>query len=297
MELKHDNWRGNTGGTPWMQRSMLWLLRVFDLRIIYAFMALIVPFYLISRKKERVAMYHYIRQRMGKNRLTAMWLTYVNQVRFGQIIVDRFAVYAGKRFKLNIVGYEHFQRLASQAEGFVQLSSHVGNYELAGYHLVAEKPINALIFSGETETVMQNRARMFRQNNIRLVPVASDMSHVFTLNNALASGEIVSMPGDRIFGSQKFVTCQFLGDEAKFPLGPFALAVQRNVPLLSVFSMKTGTRSYEVTCQPISLSDGDQELPARQRTAMLAQQFADQLAEIVRRYPLQWFNYYEFWNQ
>jgi predicted LPLAT superfamily acyltransferase len=31
--------------------------------------------------------------------------------------------------------------------------------------------------------------------------------------------------------------------------------------------------------------------------AQMAQNFADRLETIVRRYPTQWFNYFDFWEQ
>jgi predicted LPLAT superfamily acyltransferase len=31
--------------------------------------------------------------------------------------------------------------------------------------------------------------------------------------------------------------------------------------------------------------------------SQLAQHFATQLEDIVRHYPAQWFNYYDFWKQ
>ena len=63
--------------------------------------------------------------------------------------------------------------------------------------------INALVFGGETETVMENRQRLLSQNNMNMIAVKEDLSHLFAINAALDNGEMVSMPADRIFGSQK----------------------------------------------------------------------------------------------
>ena len=116
---------------------------------------------------------------------------------------------------------------------------------------------------------------------------------MFRINKALDDGDIVSMPADRCFGSAKSVECQFLGVPAKFPLGPFATAVQKEVPALAVMVMKTRHRSYTAYVRPVEC---DRTLPRRQQMAALAQAFATTLEEIVRHYPHQWYNYYEFWD-
>ena len=180
-------------------------------------------------------------------------------------------------------------------EGFILLSSHVGNYEIAGYSLKPKhKKINALVFAGETATVMENRQRILSQNNMSMIPVKEDLSHLFALNTALDNGEMVSMPADRVFGSQKSVECQFFGAKANFPLGAFAMAVQKEVPVLAIFVMKEGMKKYHAFVRQVSC---DKTASRREQMSQLAQSFASNLEEIVRRYPTQWFNYFDFWKQ
>lgn len=240
-------------------------------------------------------MYLFFRKRLAFSPLKAFRYVYLNHFSFGQIILDRFAVYAGKKFTFVIDGREQFENLVSRKEGFLQLSSHVGNYELAGYSLVAkEKRFNALVFSGETETVMKNREKVLSRNNIRMIPVEENMLHVFLLNNALNNGEIVSMPGDRIFGSPRYVECPFFGEKAKFPLGPFAIATQRDVRILAVFVMKESVNKYRIFVRNVSA--GKDLFSRKEKIAELAETFAVELEKVVRMYPTQWFNYYDFWS-
>ena len=280
--LQHNEWSGKTDGLPWMQRSLIAMFRVLPLWLIYGVMALVVPFYMIFNRKGYKAMYCFFRDRLGYGRWKSFWKVYANHYRFGQIILDRFGVYAGKKYHFIVDGQELMDELEKHPEGFVSLSSHVGNYEIAGYSLKPKsKRFNALVYAGETATVMENRQKMLSQNNMSMIPVREDMSHLFALNNAIDNGEIVSMPADRIFGSQKAVECQFFGEKARFPMGAFALASKKNVPMLAVFVMKESYKTYH----------------AYVRGIRNAQDFADNLEEIVKRYPTQWFNYFDFWKQ
>ena len=278
-----------------MQRSLVALFRVLPLGLLYGVMALVVPFYMIFSRKGYQAMYRFFRERLGYGPMKSFWNVYLNHFRFGQVILDRFGVYAGKKYQFLSEEQSVFDEKETYREGFVMLSSHVGNYEMAGYSLRPKiKRYNALVFAGETETVMENRQRILSQNNVRMVPVKDDLSHLFLLNTALDDGEIVSMPADRIFGSQKSVDCQFFGEKARFPLGAFAMAVQKEVEVIAVFVMKEGMRKYRIYLREIQY---DKELSKREQMSQLAQHFATQLEAIVRRYPTQWFNYFDFWKQ
>ena len=292
--IGHEQWSGRTDGQPWMQRTLIKIFKVTDIRIMYFMMGWVVPFYMLRNHKEYLAMYRFFRKRFGYGRVKSFWNVFKNHLKFGQVILDRFAVYAGKRFKFIIEGGELFDYLAKQPSGFVQLSSHVGNYEMAGYSLVShDKRFNAVVYAGETATVMRNRAAMFAPNNMRMILVGNDMSHIFALNQALGDGEIVSVPGDRIFGSPRYVECDFFGEVARFPMGPFAMAIQRDVPLLAVFVMKISTMGYKIYVRKI---DADAALSRKERIEAAAKSFASELEAIVRQYPTQWFNYYDFWS-
>lgn len=294
--LEHEDWQGTTSGTTWMHKTLISMFKHVDVRLFYVVVALFVaPLYMVFHHQGYLAIYHYLRRRQGYSSWRAFAFTYLNHYRFGQIILDRFAAYAGVRFHCEVEGNDQYLSLANGDDGFVILSCHVGNYEMAGYLFQATaKPYNALVFPGEAATVMEQRRRILAKNNIRMIPVSDDMTHVFKMSSALADGEIVSIPGDRIFGSPRYVECQFFGRGAHFPLGPYALAVQRDVPVLAIFVMKVGAYRYQAYVRRIE--NRDNALKRNDRAAALAQQFANELEAVLRDHPEQWFNYYEFWD-
>lgn len=276
-----------------MIRCLVAVMRVVDRRVIYCFMALIVPFYMLFNHKGYISIYRFFRRRLGFGPLKSFCKVYANHFRFGQVIIDRYAAYAGKKFSYTIDGNELFLKLMESDGGFVQLSSHAGSFEMVGYGLTSDlKRINGLLFAGESQVMKDFRRSILASHNIDLIEVDGTMSHIFAMNAALDRGEIVSMTGDRLLGSPKALKCMFMGAEAKFPMGPFALAVQKEVPMLAMFAMRENARSYKVFVRRI---ESDAELPLRARMTAMAQRFAAELEEIVRLYPTQWFNYYDFW--
>ncbi|MDR2805243.1 MAG: lipid A biosynthesis (KDO)2-(lauroyl)-lipid IVA acyltransferase [Dysgonamonadaceae bacterium] len=296
-------WKGNTGGGTLGQRGLIFFFRWWNLRLGYAIMAVVVLFYMLCAWKSYLAIYHYFREQLGFSVWKSFCKTYRNHFLFGQVILDRFAVFAGRKndFEIEIVGYEYYERLADGEKGFVVVGSHTGNFEIAGYLLNGEKKrINALVFGGETQIVQQNRTKILNGNNINLVPVSPDMSHLFIANAALANGEIVSMPADRVFGSSKSIECEFIRGKADFPVGAFALAVNAEVEVLAVFCMKESAKKYKIYAQPLSCyRDGidPQSLEnKKEKIENLVFSYVEELEKMVKQYPEHWFNYYKFWK-
>ena len=77
-------------------------------------------------------------------------------------------------------------------------------------------------------------------------------------------------------------------------MGAFALAAQKNVSVLTVFVMKSGYKSYHAYVREIQC---DREAKLREQMSQMAQSFATNLEDIVKKYPTQWFNYFDFWKQ
>lgn len=293
-ELQHDKWAGTTYGNDFMHRWLIRGLKYIPTRAIYLFARIFVvpPTMLINRKSPRV-IYHYFRRRHGFSSLKAAWYTLRNHWDFSEVVIDKFAAYAGKKFKIEIDNYDLFESLSKSAAGFIQLSSHIGNYELAGYSLQSPKRLNALVFGGEKVSVMANRTRMFEDKNIRMIPITDDLNHIFEINSALSDGEIVSMPCDRVFGSQKIFKVDILGAEANIPQGPFLIAASKRVPLLFTTVMKEGTARYHIDIHRIPLHD---DLSIKKGAEQMAKDFGKLLSKTLQKYPTQWYNYFEFWT-
>lgn len=279
-----------------MHRTLIGSLRWLDVRLIYVFTSIfIIPVcLLLNLNHSRTTAYRYFRQRLGYGCLRASWYTYVNHCLFAQVVVDRFAVFAGKRFKLDIDGYEYFQQLELETKGFVILSSHIGCYEVAGYSLISKsKRFNALVFGGEKATVMKGRQEALSEHNIRMIPVREDMSHLFIVNEALSNNEIMSMPADRIVGSAKVVNVNFFGETASLPAGPFSVTTMNGFDALAVNVMKISAKRYKVYVTRLLY---DTQAPRKQQMQQLANCYVEELERRVRQYPSQWFNFYDFWS-
>lgn len=286
-------WSGQTGGTQWMQQTLVVLFKYIDIRVIYAIMSFWLLWYVIVRPSATKAIFQYHRKQRKRSVAAACVDTYRSYFNFGQAIMDRFAVYAGYQFNVEVPEMDEFRKHRDGEDGFFVLFSHFGNSEMAGYHMATpKKRMNIVLYMGDTETVNQNRAKVMAKNNLRLIPMRpNDMGHVYTITDALDKGEIVAMAVDRMVQS-KGVCCRFMQEDALFPIGPFRICSTMQKSVLSVFVIKKTWNTYQIIVKPLEWSI---DLPKKLQAEYIAQQYVQKLEKLVRLYPYQWFNFYDFW--
>ena len=275
----------------------MWLLGILPVRVVYGILYPVIVFYLLFAPKGRRAIYRYFRERFDYPVCKAACATYRNHYLFGQTLVDKFAVFAGKgeRFTVEYSGLEHFQAAVNSEKSCIIASSHIGNFEIAGYLLKEEKKrINGIVFAGEAEMMQKYRSSVLERQRVNLIPVWEDMSHIFEIHRALGNGEIVSMPCDRFFSGNKSGKFRLLGKEATFPTGAFHLAEHFGAEVLAFFVMKVKGARYRIHICPVTIPD---EVEGRnKRITLRTERFVGILEEMLKRYPEQWFNFYDFWN-
>jgi len=298
--MQTRQWTGVTGGGMLGQKLLIILFKFVNVKAVYWVLWLVTPFYMLFSRKSYKAIYHYFRRQWGYPPLKAFYKTYRNHIVFGQCMFDRLAVYAGqlKAFKQQFTGYEHLERLIQDKSGFVVATAHIGNFEIGGYlsgEMQLQKGVLTMTFGGETETITSNRAQRLNANDITALNNSADMSHIFILRDALLAGQMVTMMCDRMLGNEKSIECQFLNGKADFPQGTFALAVNVNVPVIAVFVMKEKNSVYRVYYIPLEI-DNIENMSRQEKISAYAKKYVAALETVLRKYPEQWFNFYEFWK-
>ena len=106
-----QNWSGQTGGTYWMQRTLVRIIRHTDIRFVYGLMHLWLVWYVLVRPCERRGAYHFHRHR-GRNPIMAAMDVYRSFCHFGRAIVDHDTLEVGKRLLLHTLqGLRHITGL------------------------------------------------------------------------------------------------------------------------------------------------------------------------------------------
>ena len=78
-------------------------------------------------------------------------------------------------------------------------------------------------------------------------------------------------------------------------MGAFLLAAQLEVPVCTLYVMREPARKYHIICKQLDV-DRSQYKTSRDIARALCQVYVEQLEDILKAYPHQWFNFYDFWN-
>lgn len=140
----------------------------------------------------------------------------------------------------------------------------------------------------ERENIKEYMESQVAESSMEFIVVKDDMSHIFEIHAALDQGGLVVFTGDRYLPGAKTLKQDFLGSEAEFPMGPYVLASRLKVPVLFVYVMKGPEREYHLYARKAVAK-------ARDPQALL-KEYTLSMEWILKKYPLQWFNYFDFWK-
>ena len=283
---------GSTYGNQWMYRTLIQMLKNIDIRVFYCFMSVcVIPFTLIFSPGAKLT-FRYYHQKRQYGIWKSWWSTYRNHCIFGQTVIDKFATYAGRKFKMNYNNLDLYKEMTSKPEPIIQLSAHIGCSEVLGYSLPLTKTCNVLVYGGEKQSLMHYRKASFGHMNVKMIPVGIGSTHSDEIIEALDKGEIVNAFADRFMTENKVVVSTIHGHEVKLAKGPFSLATTRGIDVIMVNAMKEKDGSYTVFMTPL---DYDRTLPKSEQRQQLADAYTAEINRLLDLYPLQWFNYSNIW--
>ncbi|VGM95867.1 lipid A biosynthesis lauroyl acyltransferase [uncultured Avibacterium sp.] len=231
------------------------------------------------------------------------WAVFRQFLTFGEAITDRFAVWQNKinYHDLHIDDADNlYHDIDHQSRGQILLCSHFGNIEIcralvdSGHH--PNFVLNVLVHSHHAEAF--NEA--LEKAGAKALPVIQvtdlDTQKMFELHQRIERGEWIAIAADRIpVRGDKTQKVNFLGKPADFPQGVWLLSALLKAPLNTVFCVKSQGR-YQLKLRRFSPAISGRGEVRQQHIRQAMQQYADVLAQACREQPLQWFNFYDFWN-
>jgi len=293
-------WKGQSRGNVLGYRIFVALLRYGGVYPAYFILLFVALYFFLFAPVSFRHIFHMYRDRMGYGVFRSLIAVYRNYFVFGQVILDKTAALGGlgARFTFDFDGENYLRETVANDTGCLLISAHIGNFEMAGHMLERlQTNVNVLMLDAEHQSIKKYLSSVTRKS-FRIIPIRSDNSHVFEIKQVLENREVLCMHGDRFVPGSKYHVTDFLGQPACFPTGPFYLAMKYGIPVSFVFAMKEGARHYHFYATPprhyaqqSTLSGRDQQLGA------IIRDYVEEMEKKIRKYPFQWFNYYDFWSK
>ncbi len=289
-------WQGKSKGTPLGYRIFVWVLKTFGVLPAYFLLRFVALYYFFFSFKASQQIYKLYRHKLGYSWFSSITKVYTNYFLLGQSIIDKVVVMSGikNNFSFDFDGEENLRQIATMQKGGILLSAHIGNWDVAGHLFTRlETPINIVLYDGEHEQIKEYLEGVTGKSKINIIVIKNDLSHIYAISNAFTNNELVCMHADRFLPGNKTLTANFLGAEAKFPIGPFLLAATFKVPVSFVFAVKETKLHYHFFASAIK----DYSSFAKEKLMQeMLKDFAGEMENKLKQYPEQWFNYYNFWE-
>lgn len=287
-------WEGKSRGTPLGYRIFVFILSNFGVYPAYMLLTFVAIYYVFFSSKTTPHIISFYTKRIGWSKWKAWWKLYVTYHLIGQTLIDRVAVTAGlsKQIKTALQGNENIKELVKRNQGGILLSSHFGNWGIAAHRLMNYgSDVNVLVYDTEHEQIKQYLSSVTGGIKFKAIVIKNDLSHIYEIGEALQRNEVVCMTADRYLPGNRTVSAKFFGEEALFPAGPFQLIKSFKVPYTFVYGVKTGLTQYDFFAKPI------REVTPKTTLQDIVNDYAQDLEGMAKKYPEQWFNYFDFWKK
>lgn len=223
---------------------------------------------------------------------------------FAEAIADRFAVWQHRLTYQDLTVhdpdnlYRRIDHPAPGARGEILLCSHHGNMEICRALVAHHRDFALNILVHHKHAAAYNRAlKNAGADDIRMIQVSElDAAVMLELQNRVNRGEWLAIAADRVpVRGEKTVSVSFLGDEARIAQGPWLLAGLLQTRLNTLFCRKEHGR-YHLYLADFADSIRWQKNSRARIIQQAATRYAALLEQQCREAPLQWYNFYDFWN-
>ena len=293
MSGPNEGWRSEATGPDWGLGVLSWLFARVPLRMAYVLCLPMVVFWFMHYNVQRTAVVGAMR-RFGQSwpHLSALGV-YLN---YAFTLTDRHYWRAGRLEPVMEPTDRGFlERTFDDPSPLVLLGSHCGVLELAVPVLESRgRTIRAVArHDPGTSMLLEGVGNSAQHVGRGAAPIIADGSLETGLEilRSLRSGEVLTFKSDRVLpgsGSDSMASVLFCGDRVFLPRGPAEVVSLGKARALAMSVFRVGAGRFHVEAKLLP-SEGV-------TTEQLLQSYAEDLGDAVCRFPLQWFNFYPYWQ-
>jgi predicted LPLAT superfamily acyltransferase len=301
--------RGSTVGL----RILLWVFRHGGRRACALLLHPVLLYFMLANRSAREASLQFWQRLEASAPFNApgprpgLVTTYRHFLTFGYSALDRVASWAGVigRDQVRFERRDELVTLRHAGSGAVLIGSHLGSIELCRAisqgntdRNLEPLPINVLVFTEHAMRFNELLAQVNPQVQQRLIQVSTiGLDTAILLKQKIDAGEFVVIVGDRtpVNSSGNISHATFLGAQAPFPHGPFVLAALMECPVYLLFCLRE-QGGYRVHLEHFSDAIALSRRQRAQQLQELITRYAQRLEFYCRQAPMQWFNFYDFWQ-
>jgi predicted LPLAT superfamily acyltransferase len=298
MTLPSD-WRGQQERSNLaILKLMVWISLTFGRRIGRLVLHGIATYFVLFAPRARRASRTYQERALGR---WAEWLDgYRHVFSFASTIHDRIYLLNDRfdLFDIEVHGAEALHEALQKQPGALLIGAHLGSFEAlrAVGRGRAGLKVAMLMYEENARKINATLQAINPKATEDILPLGR-VDSMLAARDKLDQGYLVGMLADRGLGNDPTVDCEFLGQMAPFPVGPWRLAAMLRRPVFFMTGLYLGGNRYQIHFEALADFSTVQRVDRDQAILAAMRAYADRLSHYCRIAPYNWFNFYDFWQK
>jgi hypothetical protein len=258
----------------------------------------IALYFVLFGGKARRASRAYLARSLGR---PARWRDlYRHVLGFASTIHDRVYLLNNRFdcFDIALDGADALLHEIRPDRGALLFGAHLGSFAMlrAIAHHRPELSVCMAMYPENAQKINRALASINPHAQQDIIPLGS-LDAMLAVHRRLETGALVGILADRAVGPDQYMSLPFLGSQARFPTGPFRMAVMLGSPVYFMTGLYQGGNRYQVYFE--RLTEGEAVAAAERENAMqtLLARYVATLERHCRAAPFNWFNFYDFWDE
>ena len=218
---------------------------------------------------------------------------------YAQMLTDSYKIHMGRPLTMEVESLGRTPELVKliRERGGIMATGHIGMWQVGPFLAEwREMPPFYMARAEEPNPLVQQWEQKFR-DRLRIIYTTGSPFSALTIAKVLREGSLVGMQIDRVLGDSA-VTVQMCGRPVRFPIGPALLSRVTEAPLIpSFFAIDDSGDKPKLVHHvgPAIFVEKTRDRDADVRRAV--EQLVAVYEAMVRRYPTQWYQFFDFFDQ
>ena len=278
-------------GSGWSIKLAFNLYKIFGYSFVYYIMYPVSFFYFIfaSNVKQSLKIYY---KTLGLD--FNNWIYFEHLRMFAICLVDRFI----SKYDPCSYSFEYDRKdlvLKILDTKSILLFSHFGGWASSSSNPATNNKINIIMQEVILDSIKEIENNIDNTiSNINIIDQSMGQIPVsIEIANAISNNEVIAIMADRSTSDKYKIKTKFFNKDAYFNKNPFKISYKTKTPILCCFVINVGLQKYKVETIKLDL---DFNLKEKEAIDMAIREYVKLFENILLKYPNQWFNFYNFWE-
>lgn len=272
-------------------KLMAWASLYFGRTLTRPVVYLIALFYLVFASSARKASGQYLSRSLGRS--PTLLEQYKHFLHFSTVTHDRLYLLAGRfdYFRFSISGESEIRDALISGKGVLLYGAHFGSFEAVKYTANQDQKQHiAMLMHEENSRQLLDILKEVSPDFAKSIISLGSIGTMIDVKDRLDKGYMIGLLADRAVKDENRLPTSFLGQGASFPEAPFKLQGLFKCPAIFIAGVYLGSNKYQIHFRKLAI-DG-----ATHSSNKLQENYVRTLESLCKDYPLNWFNFYDFWG-